>query len=56
MEKLSMAAGDLSFAKKCRSWSAKGSRNFVGQLWMTLPKGVGPSKAEKLYLAGFRSV
>jgi len=28
----------------------------IGQLWMALPKGVGPSKAEKLYLAGFRSV
>ena len=29
---------------------------FIEQLWMQLPKGVGPSKAEKLYLAGFRSV
>ena len=29
---------------------------FIGQLWMQLPKGVGPSKAEKLYLAGLRSV
>ena len=29
---------------------------FIGQLWLKLPKGVGPSKAEKLYLAGFRSV
>ena len=29
---------------------------FIGQLWMQLPKGVGPSKAETLYLAGFRTV
>lgn len=29
---------------------------FIGQLWMKLPKGVGPSRAEKLYLAGFRSI
>jgi hypothetical protein len=29
---------------------------FIGELWLKLPKGVGPSKAEKLYLAGFRSV
>lgn len=29
---------------------------FIGHLWMTLPKGVGPSKAEKLYQAGFRTV
>ena len=29
---------------------------FIGQLWMQLPKGVGPAKAEKLYLAGFRTV
>jgi len=29
---------------------------FIGQLWMQLPKGVGPAKAEKLYLAGLRTV
>ena len=29
---------------------------FIGQLWMKLPKGVGESKAEKLYLAGFRTI
>ena len=29
---------------------------FVGQLWMQLPKGVGPAKAENLYLAGFRTI
>jgi len=29
---------------------------FIGQLWRQLPKGVGPSKAEKLYLAGFRTI
>jgi hypothetical protein len=28
---------------------------FIRQLWMRLPKGVGPSKAENLYLAGFRT-
>lgn len=28
---------------------------FIGQLWMQLPKGVGGSRAEKLYLAGFRT-
>ena len=29
---------------------------FIGQLWIQLPKGVGPSMAEKLYEAGFRTV
>jgi hypothetical protein len=29
---------------------------FIGQLWMQLPKGVGDTRAEKLYLAGFRTV
>ena len=29
---------------------------FIGQLWIQLPKGVGPSMAEKLYQAGFRTV
>ena len=29
---------------------------FIGQLWIKLPKGVGESKAEKLYLAGFRTI
>lgn len=28
---------------------------FIGQLWMQLPKGVGRSRAEKFYLAGFRT-
>ncbi|NDA81364.1 MAG: hypothetical protein EBX92_09705 [Actinobacteria bacterium] len=29
---------------------------FIGQLWIRLPKGVGHSRAEKLYLAGFRTI
>ena len=29
---------------------------FIGQLWIQLPKGVGHSRAEKLYLAGFRTI
>lgn len=29
---------------------------FIGELEIQLPKGVGPSKAERLYLAGFRTV
>ena len=29
---------------------------FIGQLLLKLPKGVGESKARKLYLAGFRTV
>ena len=29
---------------------------FIDQLWLQLSKGVGPAKAEKLYLAGFRTV
>ena len=29
---------------------------FIGQLWMQLPKGVGDTRAAKLYLAGFRTV
>ena len=30
--------------------------HFIGQLWIQLPKGVGPNMAEKLYQAGFRTV
>ena len=29
---------------------------FIGQLWIRLPKGVGHSRAEKLYLARFRTI
>ncbi len=29
---------------------------FIGQLWIQLPKGVGHSRAEELYLAGFRTI
>lgn len=29
---------------------------FIGQLWIQLPKGVGPAKAKNLYLAGFRTI
>ena len=29
---------------------------FIGQLWLKIPKGAGLTKAEKLYLAGFRTI
>ena len=58
LEELSTSTpGNVKWWGKYSAWDPLWPDSyFIGQLCINLPTGVGPAKAERLYLAGFRTV
>ena len=58
LEELSTSTpGNVKWWEKYSAWDPLWPDSyFIGQLCINLPTGVGPAKAERLYLAGFRTV